>query len=106
MKWRQSELSLRKTEKMTSTILNLDNLKCVGCENTVSKVVSTFKGVHDVVTRSDDGTVKFSIDGDQSIIEDIKKKLGSIGYPPQGTSNTIQKAVSYVSCAKGKITNM
>jgi copper chaperone len=91
---------------MTSTILNIDNLKCGGCESTVTKVVSGFIGVHEVTTSSIDGAVMFSFDGDDSIVDDIKKKLGLIGYPPMGTSNTLQKAVSYVSCAKGKISNM
>ncbi len=91
---------------MTSTILHIDNLKCGGCESTVTKVVSGFDGVHDVITSSEDGTVKFSYDGDESVVENIKNKLSGIGYPPQGTSNTLQKAVSYVSCAKGKIANM
>lgn len=91
---------------MKSTILHIDNLKCGGCESTVNKVVEGFEGVHDVITSSEDGSVKFSFDGDESVIDDIKKKLGMIGYPPLGTSNTLQKAVSYVSCAKGKISNM
>ena len=91
---------------MTSTILHIDNLKCGGCESTVTKVVGGFNGVQDVTTNSVDGTVKFSYDGDESVVDDIKKKLGAIGYPPMGTSNTLQKAVSYVSCAKGKIANM
>ena len=88
---------------MKSTIIEIDNLKCGGCEHTVNKAVESFEGVESVQTSSEEGTVRFSYE-DEEVIERIKNKLSSLGYPPAGSSSTLQKAVSFVSCAKGRIT--
>ena len=35
----------------------------------------------------------------------LLEKLSKLGYPELGTSNVLQKAKSYVSCAIGKLEN-
>ena len=44
------------------------------------------------------------IEKDESVSEEsLIKKLSKLGYPPAGTSNFVQKAKSYVSCAIGRL---
>ena len=92
-------LNLSKS-KMNSIII--DNLKCGGCANTITKGVSKIEGVSDVNVDVKSSTVSFETN-DESIIEKVLKKLDSMGYPKQGTSTGFQKAKSYVSCAIGKV---
>ena len=40
---------------------------------------------------------------DESVVDKVREKLSSLGYPPAGEDNTIlHKAKSMVSCATGK----
>lgn len=40
------------------------------------------------------------------VIEEVKKKLASMGYPEVGDANTlIHKAKSFVSCAAGRMSS-
>ncbi|WP_456378570.1 heavy-metal-associated domain-containing protein [Lutibacter sp.] len=86
---------------MTIEILNL---KCAGCANTVKKGVITVEGVNEVHVEVE--ASKVTIDSeDEFVLTLVKKKLASMGYPEVGDDNTIvHKAKSFVSCATGRIT--
>lgn len=87
------------------TILEIQNLKCGGCANTIVNKLSTVKGVDEVSVNVDDSTVELSYENEIHL-EDAKKLLKSIGYPTAGDKNALgTKAKSFVSCAIGRVNN-
>lgn len=93
----------RSLADMEETIY-VDNLKCNGCASTVISKVSKVEGVENVNVEVEESKVQVA-HNDGVSREDILKVLGNLGYPEQGTSNLYQKAVSYVSCATGKLSS-
>lgn len=87
---------------MSKEIITIDNLKCGGCVNTVTKKINAIEGVSGVNVDLETSTVE--IEKEDSITRAfLLEKLGKLGYPEQGTSNFSQKAKSYVSCAIGRL---
>lgn len=82
----------------------VDNLKCSGCASTVISKIGKVEGVQNVNVEVEDSKVQVE-HNDGVSREDLLKVLGNLGYPEQGTSNLYQKAVSYVSCATGKLSS-
>ena len=75
------------------------NLKCGGCENTVTTALEK-EGFTEVSVNATEGIVSF--EGDEQKAEEILSKLG---YPKEGTpeaESVLKKAKSYASCAVGK----
>ncbi|MBL4724393.1 MAG: heavy-metal-associated domain-containing protein [Lutibacter sp.] len=87
------------------TTIEILNLKCGGCANTIKKGLLTVEGVNEVTIDVESSVV--SIDSNESsVLELVKKKLSSMGYPEVGDSNTVlHKAKSFVSCATGKMSS-
>ena len=87
------------------TKIEILNLKCGGCANTVKKGILTIEGINEVSVDLD--TSEVSIDStDESVIQLAKEKLSSMGYPEVGDANTVlHKAKSFVSCATGRMTS-
>ncbi|NEW79913.1 MAG: heavy-metal-associated domain-containing protein [Gelidibacter sp.] len=87
------------------TTIEILNLKCGGCANTVKKGILTIEGIHEVSV--DLSTSEVSIDStDESVIQMAKEKLSGMGYPEVGYTNTVlHKAKSFVSCATGRMTS-
>ena len=81
----------------------IENLKCGGCERTVTKLLLNIQGVKSAGADSNSGTVLMEYEGDESIIDKARAALKKAGYSPQGESNLRDKAVSYISCMKGKL---
>jgi len=81
------------------TIIKATNIKCHGCANSISTKLAPLAGP--VTVNVDAGTVTVSSD-DAAIINDVKEKLSSMGYPEQDPT-LLQTAKSYVSCAVGRI---
>ena len=81
------------------------NLKCGGCANSITKGLLAIKGANNVTV--DLETSKVSIDtSDESVLEAVKEKLSKMGYPEINDTNTmLHKAKSFVSCASGRIKN-
>ncbi|MFY0627928.1 MAG: heavy-metal-associated domain-containing protein [Reichenbachiella sp.] len=82
--------------------IEVDNLKCQGCAGTITKKISALKGVEDVEVDVEISVVTIHY-GELDSGINFYDKLASLGYPPKGTTNTFQKAKSYVSCAIGKV---
>ena len=88
-------------------ILELENIKCSGCANTISTKVMVFKGVTDVAVDIETG--KVSIQGDEDKRGDYATGLTKLGYPEagsvQGLGSASAKAKSFVSCAVGRVSD-
>jgi copper chaperone CopZ len=84
-------------------IIQIENLKCGGCANTIKKGLTKLEGVTDVEINIDASEVMISTENDEVLVRAIQK-LSSMGYPEAGEVNTVmKKAKSYVSCAVGRI---
>ncbi len=88
-----------------STVIEIVNLKCNGCVNTVKKGVLSIEGVDGVEVDLDASKVIVPTDNEKIIIQ-VKEKLSKMGYPELGDANTMfHKAKSFVSCATGRMTS-
>ena len=87
------------------TTLEILNLKCGGCANSIKKGILTVVGISEVSV--DLETSKVTIDSvNEDVVNNVKEKLSSMGYPEAGDANTIvHKAKSFVSCATGRMTS-
>jgi len=89
-----------------TTSFEIDNLKCGGCANTISKALHSFTGLTDGHVDFENGTVSFAHDADFDL-QGVKSKLASLGYPEAGSASGLEKMVgvakSYVSCAVGNM---
>ena len=85
------------------TTLKIQNLKCSGCANTITKTLSVIDIVTDVHVSNNSNTVSFSHNNEDDILE-IKEILIKLGYPAVGDKNVFTtKTKSYVSCAIGRV---
>ena len=88
-----------------STIIEIVNLKCNGCVNTVKKGVLSIEGIDTVEVDLDASKVIVPTE-DEHLIDKVKAKLSKMGYPEVGDANTMMhKAKSFVSCATGKMSS-
>ena len=86
------------------TTLQIQNLKCGGCANTIVTQLSKLNGVFKVTVNNDTDEVSFNYDSEKEL-ETVKKRLSDLGYPLDGEANSLpKKAKSYVSCAVGRMT--
>jgi len=89
---------------MTTATLNIQNLKCHGCANTIVTQLSKLTGISDVLVKTETDEVSFGYSSDAEF-ETVKEKLSQLGYPIAGDANTLgKKAKSFVSCAVGRMT--
>ena len=87
------------------TTIQIENLKCGGCTNTIKKGILSIDGISTIEIDIDKSEVFFDSE-DETILEVVREKLAKMGYPEVGTSNsTLQKAKSFVSCAIGRMSS-
>ena len=85
------------------TSIEIQNLKCGGCVNTIIKKLSEIKGLSDLEANQVNSTVSFIYENESTFIK-AKALLNDIGYPVIGDENVFTtKAKSFVSCAIGRI---
>jgi len=89
---------------MNSIIINIENLKCHGCANTITKGLNKIEAVKSVSVDVPASSVNISFDGGDENIETIKAKLSGMGYPESGHNSAVSVAKSFVSCAVGRVT--
>lgn len=83
--------------------LNIQNLKCGGCANTITNGALKIKGITNVVVDENESSISFDAENDDQITE-LTNKLAFLGYPISGEDNsTFRKAKSYVSCMIGRV---
>jgi len=85
------------------TTLIVQNLKCGGCANTITKKLTALENITEVAVDKDTSEITFSYiqEDDVKVVTD---KLKQIGYPTEDAENSMMsKAKSMYSCASGKI---
>jgi copper chaperone len=88
-----------KTEKII-----IANLKCSGCENTITTKLGEIAGVESVVVNHDEDSVTVT-HNEKSNREDFTKKLHDLGYPEATEENgLLLQLKSYASCMVGRMT--
>ena len=85
--------------------IEIDNLKCGGCEKSIVKGLSAMPEVSDLVVDREHQTVRFT--GAASDRDAVVQKLRSMGYPEKGSLAGMEaglaNAKSFVSCAVGRM---
>lgn len=87
-----------------NTTIYIQNLKCGGCANTVTKNLTIIDDVADIEVNVEESSVTFEYEN-EATLNKVKETLQKLGYPEDGEINSLtSKAKSYVSCAVGKMT--
>lgn len=85
--------------------IEVDNIKCGGCANSIRKALLALPGVEQVDVDIEAGRV--AVWGDEEAREAVVEALGRMGYPERGRISGLAavgaKAKSFVSCAVGKL---
>lgn len=88
----------------TAMQIEIENLKCGGCANSIVKGLSQLPGVSQVEVDQDHSLVKF--EAAEARRAEVADKLRSMGYPEKGSvegiSAGLANAKSFVSCAIGR----
>jgi copper chaperone len=85
--------------------IEVENVKCGGCANSIRKGLLDVAGVSGVDVDIETGVVE--VRADEALRADITRRLASMGYPETGSVQGLQsagaKAKSFVSCAVGRM---
>ncbi len=85
--------------------IQVENIKCGGCEKSIIKGLSSIEGLSNIVIDRDQKMV--SVNADESLREVLISKLKSMGYPEHGSVTGLDaglaNAKSFVSCAIGRV---
>ncbi len=85
--------------------INILNLKCNGCANTIKKGLLSLEGINEVEVTLENSEIRINTISDE-ILTNVKEKLSKMGYPEVGDANSMMhKAKSMVSCATGKLSS-
>ncbi len=83
--------------------LDIANIKCSGCANTIRSKISDIQGVAKVDVREDEGQIDLTY-SDISVKKAVLDKLRNLGYPEATEDNgLLLKAKSYASCMVGRL---
>ena len=86
--------------------INVENIRCGGCANTITKKLKALDGINDVEVAIEDQIVTIDTDN-EAMREPAAKALFAMGYPEKGSVEGVEalkeKAKSVVSCAVGKM---
>lgn len=90
---------------MTRETLIVENIKCGGCEKTITSSLSALPGVSEIQIDRAEQRVSFESASPETRAR-VADKLRSLGYPEagstQGLASAAAYATSFVSCAIGK----
>ncbi len=88
-----------------SFTIQVENIKCGGCANTIRKRLSELAGVQGVEVVVEAGQV--TVEGDEALRPAVVEMLAKSGYPESGSVHGMAsmkaKATSFVSCAIGRM---
>jgi copper chaperone CopZ len=88
---------------MKTINISVQNIKCGGCANTITKKLQTIAGLSNIVIDVPEQVVSFDC-LQEATVDVAKDTLKQLGYPEVGESNGLgSKAKSFVSCAVGKM---
>lgn len=86
-------------------VLAIQNIKCGGCANTITKGLLDIDGISHVKVDHENGVVAFEFTDDAQLSV-VEQKLDKMGYPVDPDQNTmLKKAKSYVSCMIGRFSD-
>lgn len=87
------------------TSVEIQNLKCGGCANTITNKLNMLEDVSNVLVDVENSTVSFNYET-KVVFEEVKTTLTKLGYPLVDEKNTLgRKTKSYISCAMGRMGN-
>jgi len=84
----------------TTEIFYAENIRCIGCVNTIQTELNRIPGVQGVVVSVPENQI--SVMGIGIRRDDIEHALSKLGYPAIGHNSLFRKALSIVSCSAGK----
>lgn len=85
------------------TIIIVQNLKCDGCAKAIASKLSEVENISDLKVDVARSTVSFDFENTNDALL-VKGKLKALGYPSIDDRNSmVAKAMSFVSCATGKM---
>lgn len=88
------------------TSLVVQNLKCGGCAKTIMDKLSGIENISDLKVDVEKSAISFAFKRIKDVVL-VKERLKSLGYPPIDEQNSlVNKAISFVSCATGKISKL
>jgi copper chaperone len=89
----------------TNIQIQVENIKCGGCRNSIVNSLSGLPGVSAVDVDVANGQI--TLEAPESSRAEVVDKLRSMGYPETGTVQGLSAAVagakSFVSCAVGRL---
>jgi copper chaperone CopZ len=88
---------------MKTARIEIENLKCHGCANTIKKEIRRIPEVTNVSVSQEDKMVIIDYDSEDDMNELFTKGLARLGYPEKGNKNLGNQVKSYVSCAIGRM---
>ena len=87
----------------------VENIRCGGCANTITKKLSAIHGVEVLDVNVEDKQVVVTAQSANANLQNtLSEKLNKLGYPEagsMGSNNLKTKATSVVSCAIGKVSS-
>jgi copper chaperone len=84
--------------------LQVENIKCGGCANSIKHGLLKRRGVEDVQVDIEKGIIKVEAN-EHASLEAIIDKLREMGYPEPGKGSALTTATSFVSCMIGRVTS-
>lgn len=85
--------------------IEIENLKCGGCERSILKGLGSMDEISDIVVNRENQWVQFT--GNESMRLKVVDKLRSMGYPEKGSLTGLDAGLanvkSFVSCAIGRV---
>jgi copper chaperone len=101
----QHSLSTKDLIMSQSIQIQVENIKCGGCEKSIVKGLSEISGVDQLQVNRETQTISYV--GEPATREAVVAKLLAMGYPEQGSvsglSAGLANAKSFVSCAIGRM---
>lgn len=86
-----------------NTSIIVQNLKCSGCANTIAAKLSEIENISDLKVDVEASSISFDFKRIKDLVL-VKERLKWLGYPSVDDQNTLAfQAMSFVSCAMGKI---
>lgn len=80
--------------------VEVENIKCGGCMNSIKTALLKIEGVEKVEIILESETIFVTGITD---LGQITSKLNELGYPEKGSNSVLRKAKSYLNCALGKL---
>lgn len=65
----------------------------------------SLKGINDVNVDIEHDSISIDLEDQDGLVDEVLRILKSMGYAEEGTSNLLDKAKSYVSCAVGRLSD-